>query len=1324
MVCLVSRASSGTTFYVRVGGSDSANGTSPQTAFATIGHAADSISTWGDQVIVGPGTYTEGNINPGHTGIPGHPVEFVADTTGVSTGDVAGAVVIMPPMPPDPQTTGFLILGLHDIVIDGFTIVGAFDAAIQVRSAADGSMNSSNVTIRNTEVRNGVKRGIDVAAAGSIVVENSNAVGNGTGGITVAGCGSPSPLCRVGQPEFVTPTVSGNTSAMNGAEGISVVDAVGGSIEQNELSGNMGSGMLVESSSGLSITGNMAADSGNDGIGIGTGFQPGTTPSDIDLTGNVVTGSAKAGMNIVVTGSLTVEQNSVGVSGTAGVAVTGDTIQIDLSNNQVTGGVSVAGAAGGVIADNVIQDSNADGLAVQDSSELSLLDNVVSRSNGNGIVIGTNGVAAGQNFLLEGNQVTASTTGGIRVLASGAVQAIQNTVTHSGSVGLSIESGAAPITATVVNNTLGTSGSHGLFVAGLSSGLVQNNRSFSNGDTGITARSAANTSLVNNLVYANASDGLAIGTGTGADGSPSAVVINNTSYQNSGWGLVIGNATSASPNGVVLDNILEHNTMGGIAVAGSSTCEYVAGFNINVDGYGPDTPQNAYDIVADPLLLNPAGPDGVLGGDAYADDNFRLRQQRGGQPTNSPAVDAGVASVAAVGLGGSTANGNVPDVGTIDIGYHYGTTADQRITVPTPYMPFFVRQGGNDNNDGLDPRRALASIQEGARRSRAGATVVVGPGRYAEGDIHPVQNAGPVTFFADATGIQTGDLPGVVLVDAGGKDTAFVLLSACSVVIDGFHVTGSQQAGIQVRSGANGAHIRNNIAFSNASRGIEILGADDGELSNNLVYANGTGGIQVQQGANSVVVNNTVYANGLSGAGDGILVGGSTDAYAAPGATVLRNVVAANGKGIKVQTNSFGGYVTGYNVAWGPDAFAANTPQADSDYIGDPLLVNPAGPDGVLGGAQFLDDDFHLVQDDVALSPAVDVDFAEANLLADGSTQADGLPDLGPLDAGYHYPFLPRTPMGRAVETVVYVRGNGNDANSGSVPELAFASVSKALASMTGQGLVVIGPGHYSVNGLVLGGAGGGGTPPILFGDATGALTGDAEGPVVIDSTGGHAPIVIGATVIDGLTFTGARGPAMRVMQGAHGVTIRNTVFCGNASGPFTSGDGVDLTNNLVCSNRGVGVDVRLRSARQLTRILNTTVVANGRQGIVIREQGATTSHVSMYNNVVAGNGSTGITARAIRGNRPLSGSNLNTDGYASGTLPGPGDVTVNPQFVGVVQGPAAGCAASGNLRVAPTSPAINAGIGTAIEMGLGQRSVTSTGLVDSGPVDLGFHYE
>ena len=1409
VLCFLARTSSAAVFFVRTAGSDDADGLSPASAFATINHAATTLRNPGDQVIVGPGTFREGDISPAHSGFAGHLVEFLADTDGTLTGDAAGPVLIVPPAP---QTTGFLLAGRHHVRIDGFTVVDAVDAGIQVRADATG-LPSSDVTIRNTQTRDCVKRGLDITAGGTITVENNVAVGNGSSGISVTG------VTDAG----VTLAISNNQVMHNGSHGLFVSNATGGSISGNEAEDNGESGILVRSSSHLSISGNSA--SGNqDGIGAGVSSTATDAVSDVAIADNDVGGNAKAGIDVVASDAVVVEQNSVANSGTSGLLIVGDgattvsirsndiasngadgisvrgagsltvsdnrmqantanglrvresntvtisdntignnrnsgvdvvgsgsiafkrngvmnnaavgasivadadvTIRIDLSSNTLQqnagGGLFIAGASSGSVADNTLSDHATDGIVVRLSTRLSFVRNHIARSGGNGLAIGVGTEqSGGSDFVLVGNEVAGSAQGGISVFATGAVTASGNTVTHSGDTGLSLRAVGGSLAPMVSNNTIGTSGAHGIFLLGSNGGVVQNNVVFSNGDTGVTLRAAPDMLVVNNLVYANVHDGFAIGTNDQA--APRAKVVQNTAYANGGWGLRLGTDVAPSAGALVVGNIFQLNRGdtglgGGIAVARSATCGYVAGFNINVDGYGEGTPRNDYDIVADPLFLNPAGRDRQLGGDAFADDDFRLQQMRGGQTVESPGVDAGAAPIANVGLTGTTAVGDAPDTGVIDIGYHYGAAADQRITVPTPYMPIFVRQTGRSSNDGLSPEHAVTSIQAAAQRADAGGTVVVGPGMYAEGDIHPDQNRGRATFFADATGVFSGDVPGVVLVDATGSDTGFILLNACNATVRGFAVTGAMSAGIQVREGSDDALVRDNVVFSNQRRGIEALGADAPHFDNNLVYANLTGGIHVEQGANAQITNNTVYANGV----DGILVGGSGLTGPAPGASVLRNIVAGNGNGVRVQLNSFMGYLTGFNVA--PDGFGGSTPRADSDFVPDKtlqLFIDPPGPNDALAGSAFLDDDFRLVES--STNPALGIDYSEPNSLVTGSARSNGLPDIGAADAGYHYPFLLSGPVPMLVPPVTFVRISGNDRNNGMSPGRAFASIGRALATASGNGLIVIGPGTYRETRLLVGVTGRRSGIVVLLADETGQLTSDPPGKVIVDAGGHAAPTVAGPALIDGLTLTGARGPGLRVLRGADAVTVRNSTLCGNTGdGVTTAGNTVSLVNNLICGNGGAGISVRLRGARAATQLLNNTVAANMHQGIVIREAGAAVPRTLTYNNVVSGNGGTGIAAPAVRHLTPATGNNLNTDGYGVGTRPGPGDLDDAPQFVGGAPEAGMGCEDVDSLRVTPSSPVIDHGAATAIEIGLGTRSVTAAGSRDTGATDLGYHY-
>jgi hypothetical protein len=217
--------------------------------------------------------------------------------------------------------------------------------------------------------------------------------------------------------------------------------------------------------------------------------------------------------------------------------------------------------------------------------------------------------------------------------------------------------------------------------------------------------------------------------------------------------------------------------------------------------------------------------------------------------------------------------------------------------------------------------------------------------------------------------------------------------------------------------------------------------------------------------------------------------------------------------------------------------------------------------------------------------------------------------------------------------------------------------------------------------------------------------------------------MIVGPALIDGGTFTRAHGPGLRVARNASDVTIRNATVCGNSGvGIASHGNGVLAVNNMISGNGGAGVSVRLRSAMRATALLNNTVVANGRQGLIVRERGRR-SRTLIYNNVVSGNEGVGIGARAVRGTAAFMGSNLNTDGYERGTRQGAGDLNVSPQFAGGAPSAAVGCEDLDAYRLAMTSAAIDAGVRTPAELGIGNRTATIDGAPDAGATDLGFHY-
>jgi hypothetical protein len=555
--------------------------------------------------------------------------------------------------------------------------------------------------------------------------------------------------------------------------------------------------------------------------------------------------------------------------------------------------------------------------------------------------------------------------------------------------------------------------------------VVSNNILYGNGSTtkggdaigrGVDIIDSDQITVFNNLIYHNLS------TGVGVLGSPHARIINNTMYSNGGNGIVMAHdepSLAPSQGGWIIDNIIDEvgtNTAGtttsvGIDVDELSRCDYIGAFNLIggsvINRYSPTTPRDRSDVVGvDPGFSAPDAGDFTL------------------QP-GSAAIDAGSVDASTLGLDTSSAtNDRVPDTGPVDLGYHAGgTTYPDLQDAPLSTQVLYVRSNGSDNNDGLSPEHAFATINGALVWARAQTRIVVGPGTYQENiALDYTKPAGPLELFADSTGQTTSDLSGLVLLDGGHNGDGINIIGRCSSLIDGFAVTNAQDPkssdgnGIYIKD-SNNSIVRNSVTFSNASAGINIEDSDDVQILNNLSYANGNldekrgGGVQVggAKGAvGAVIENNTCYGNGVNG----IQVG--TGSGASTGATVMYNIMQANGQnGIQLGSDTtykldLPGYTAGYNL--NHDRYGAGLVAPPSDIAGqDALFVNPAGQDGVLGGAGYLDDNFRLSQVSSGQSvTSLAVDAADITARQAGlsrlTTRTDNEPDTGADDLGYHYP--------------------------------------------------------------------------------------------------------------------------------------------------------------------------------------------------------------------------------------------------------------------------------------------------------------------------------
>ena len=184
-------------------------------------------------------------------------------------------------------------------------------------------------------------------------------------------------------------------------------------------------------------------------------------------------------------------------------------------------------------------------------------------------------------------------------------------------------------------------------------------------------------------------------------------------------------------------------------------------------------------------------------------------------------------------------------------------------------------------------------------------------------------------------------------------------------------------SGISAQSGANA---KRNVVYSNKGHGIYVDGysGDFRIIANNLCYNNGDAPDEFNimfsanywQGKQGLIENNTVYG------GNGIYIGNPINV------TNRHNIIWATGAGryALMRYSHMDQYPTGfmesdYNciLATGGATFSAwlgnqndllewrkATGYDTHSFSVDPLFANAAGADGVMGGTNGLDDNFHL----------------------------------------------------------------------------------------------------------------------------------------------------------------------------------------------------------------------------------------------------------------------------------------------------------------------------------------------------------------------------
>ena len=384
-----------------------------------------------------------------------------------------------------------------------------------------------------------------------------------------------------------------------------------------------------------------------------------------------------------------------------------------------------------------------------------------------------------------------------------------------------------------------------------------------------------------------------------------------------------------------------------------------------------------------------------------------------------------------------------PGPGEVDLG-SVGTEFVR--VLPNSY---YVRASGSDANSGDAPLEAWRTLGHAIGQLGPGDTLYVGAGVYDAIDVGVAATASqPLVLHADREGVFAGD-PGDVVVDAGGGAYGLRLTDAAHVTLRGFTVTGAapgvapgggiwlaagtgantscrvrecwiseNDRGLHVESAADLA-LEGNRVSQNVAEGVLLGVTADVSMFHNLVYANGAPGLTLDAvSTNLSVALNTYYGN----AGDQVferVVGSTGD---------IQNNVLSEGGADAISLRAGTSIMLASNLSWSHQGA-----EAPASLIADPRFLDPAGPDGILGGAGAADDDFRFAVGSAAFDAgdrnARDFFLTGMRPAAALTSQSGGLrdgeaSDQPTLNLGFHYAagLDPYTSADQSGARIAYVR--------------------------------------------------------------------------------------------------------------------------------------------------------------------------------------------------------------------------------------------------------------------------------------------------------------
>jgi hypothetical protein len=1259
---------------------------------AGAGNVISGNSTAG-VISASTGTVVQGNLigtnAAGSAGLGGQLIG-VLDAAGGMTlgGTTAGAGNTI-----SGNGLGVLLSGSGASVVQGNLIGTDITGATAVPNSSDGiNVSSSGNTIGGTDTGagnfisgNGAD-GILLAAAVSGNVVEGNIIGLSTAGTALGNAGSGVEVQGTGN------TIGGTAAGA-----------------RNFISGNAGTGVLLNGGSGNVVQGNFIGTNaaGNaavpNGLGVAMLASGNTVGGATAGAGNVISGNVLGGVvDNDATGVLQgnfIGTDSTGATGVGNLAV-GVTVQVS--------GVTVGGTATGA-------------------------GNVISGNASDGVLIAT---GAGTGVVLQGNLIGTNATGSAAL--------------GNGANGVNVQSAGNTIggTAAGAGNTISANGADGILLAvgagGGGANVVQGNfigtnstgaAALGNKGQGVDVQSANNaiggtTAGARNIISGNSNNGVLItvnGAGTIVQGNfigtdaTGAVALGNglSGIEVDGNGNVIGGAGGG--------NVVSGNAFDGVLVFGGNA-NLVASNLIGTNAAGSAALGNgAFGVLVsnggsantiggtDPSLRNIISGNAMDGiGLVFAGGNVIQGNYVGTDSTGAVALGNQGRGILVGGQGnliggtaagaGNVVSGNVgigillTASGNIVQGNFVGTDATGNAalgngTSGAPAAGIAVFATGNVIG-GTDP--GAGNVVSG--NTSSGIVLAAGSdGTVVEGNRIGTNAAGTAAVGNQANGVDvfsTGITIGGTSMGAGNV------------------ISGNTMNGIVLENGADGTQVQGNfigtdatgaVAVANGTRGIEIDSATNtiggtAAGARNIISGNAADGILVT-GASGAATNNAILGNfigtdaagsaALANGGNGIAVlnvsgtligapgggnvisGNAMDGIllSSAGSSVAANLIGTDATGTSAIGNTIGGVLVEGNgnlIGAGFFGAAGNTISGNTGYgvtvadgfAGNIILANLIGTNSA---------------GDTALGNGGD------GVVVNGTSNTIGEPGFANVISGNqgNGVLISQLSAGGGSSNIVQFNRIGTDATGAT----AIANHQDGVLIQNGSNNVVVGN-TISGNGMDGVGISGTGTGNLV---QTNLIGTDATGATAVGNAGAGVHLAASSNTIGGTAagtgniISGNLGDGVLIDTGANSNIVAGNLIGTDATGTKALGNGINGVDvlgsqnqigasggtggNTISANTGDGVLIEASGTGNLvvgnrigTDVTGTMALGNSLDGVHLAGSTNTIGTPAGGLNVISGNKNDGVLIDVGATGNVVQSNRIGTDALGATALPNGGE--------------------------------------------------------------------